>query len=129
MLKTRRWINKSFVSLDLFHKSNLSIKMDHLPRDLQLLVVSKMDMDARIKMGIIRKLRVPEHIKDLIKSVQIPKHEVGDRYIVKFYRKRIFHMIISWGSESHIKMVALIKPNLVLDYWVANKDHTRWDNI
>jgi hypothetical protein len=104
--------------------------MDQLPRDLQLLVVSKMDMDARIKMGIIRKLKIPEAITNLMKKIQFPRHEVGDRYTVRFLHKdRAFHLILSWGTVSHVKMVALIRPNLDLNYWTANSDHTEWRNI
>ena len=86
-----------------------------------------MDMDTRIKLGIIGKLKVST---DFMKSVQIPHHEVGDRYVVRFlHKERAFHLILSWGTISHIKMVALIRPNLDLNYWTANDDHTQWRNI
>lgn len=36
--------------------------MDILPRDLQLRVISRMDMDARIRTGIVFPLRVPPRV-------------------------------------------------------------------
>ena len=39
---------------------------DELPRDMLLIVVSKFDMDTRIKMGIIGKLRVPQKLNEAI---------------------------------------------------------------
>lgn len=35
--------------------------MDSLPRDMQLEIIKRFDMDTRIKCGIIGRLRVPTH--------------------------------------------------------------------
>jgi hypothetical protein len=43
-----------------------------LPRDLQLKVISRFDMDTRIKMGMIFKLRIPQDLKDQLASVCSP---------------------------------------------------------
>jgi len=40
-----------------------------LPRDVWIAVVAKMDMDTRIKCGIVFKLRVPEKVATLIADV------------------------------------------------------------
>lgn len=37
-----------------------------LPRDMLLEVVSKFDMDTRIKIGLIRKLRIPQKLNEEI---------------------------------------------------------------
>ena len=100
--------------------------MDTLPRDAQLQIVKKFDMDTRIKTGIIGKLKVPEKTKELIQKVRIPKKELGTRYIVRIEKKRSFCMVISWDSGNLTKMVSIIRPTMVFDYWVADKDHTQW---
>ena len=43
-----------------------------LPRDLQLKVISCFDMDTRIKIGMIFKLRVPQDIQNRLASVCSP---------------------------------------------------------
>lgn len=42
--------------------------MNTLNRDVQLAIFSKMDMDARIKCGIVFKLRIPLNIKEHIEK-------------------------------------------------------------
>lgn len=37
--------------------------MQHLPRDIQLAIIQKFDMDTRIKTGLVFKIKVPENIK------------------------------------------------------------------
>jgi hypothetical protein len=44
-----------------------------IPRDLQLHVLSKLDMDGRIKCGIIGKLNVPETLTDAISKAIFKK--------------------------------------------------------
>ena len=43
-----------------------------LPRDLQLKVISCFDMDTRIKIGMIFKLRIPQDIQNRLASVCSP---------------------------------------------------------
>lgn len=40
--------------------------MENLPRDLQLKIIQKFDMDTRIKLGMIRKLNLPQELKTQI---------------------------------------------------------------
>ncbi len=40
-----------------------------LPRDLQLNVIKKMDIDTRVKLGIVFKLKVPEKVKEKLANV------------------------------------------------------------
>jgi hypothetical protein len=63
-------------------------KMDSLPRDLQLLVIKKFDMDTRIKTGIIEKLKVPESLMKTLEKLQPPRLDRRDGYIytIKTYR-------------------------------------------
>ena len=46
--------------------------MDVLPRDLQLEIYKKFDMDTRIKLGMIRPLKIPESVKSKLENIQRP---------------------------------------------------------
>jgi hypothetical protein len=50
----------------------LIYKMDVLPRDLQLEIYKKFDMDTRIKLGMIRPLKIPESIKSKLENIKRP---------------------------------------------------------
>lgn len=64
--------------------------LQDLPRDLQLEIVKRMDMDARIKLGIIWKLRVHSSLAEkladkLSKRVSTPSYtevRLSDRYML-----------------------------------------------
>ena len=43
-----------------------------LPRDIQLAIIQRFDMDTRIKCGLIFKLHVPTHIKEKLEKVVVP---------------------------------------------------------
>jgi hypothetical protein len=103
--------------------------MDSLPRDLQLLVIKKFDMDTRIKTGIIGKLKVPESLMNTLEKLQIPKYDGGNRYAVKFRRKHIFSMIIAWNTFSNEKMITILHPDHSFDYWIATGDQIHWFNL
>lgn len=45
-----------------------------LPRDMQLHVVKHFDMDTRIRLGLVFKLRVPGRVKDLLESKVKPPY-------------------------------------------------------
>lgn len=51
---------------------------DKLPRDLLLYIIKYFDMDTRIKLGLIFKLRIPNHVKEKLNKLQKP-------YECKFY--------------------------------------------
>lgn len=46
--------------------------MDALPRDLQLNIIKRFDIDIRIKIGMIRKLQVPPNVIEKISKVCAP---------------------------------------------------------
>ena len=46
--------------------------MEALPRDLQLHIVRKMDMDARRTLGIFFKLRIPDTLKQALGNIFRP---------------------------------------------------------
>ena len=55
--------------------------MDTLPRDICLAIVSKMDMDTRIKCGIIFKLVVPEEVKSpIVDAISNRPYHFGKKY-------------------------------------------------
>jgi len=43
--------------------------MEELPRDIQLKIISKMDIDSRIKMGIYSKLQIPIILKNKLEKL------------------------------------------------------------
>ena len=43
--------------------------MQVLPRDIQLAIIKNFDMDTRIKLGIIFKLKIPDHIKKKLSHI------------------------------------------------------------
>ena len=51
------------------------MSFDNLPRDVQLKVFQKLDMDGRIKVGIINKLKIPKTLAERIShglSLRLP---------------------------------------------------------
>lgn len=46
--------------------------MKLLPRDIQLEIIKRMDMDTRIKAGLVFKLRVPQAVKDRLSAICTP---------------------------------------------------------
>lgn len=49
-----------------------------LPRDIQLEIVKRFDMDARIKAGIVHRLRVPRRLADAIGATRTCVSRGGD---------------------------------------------------
>lgn len=95
-----------------------------LPRDLQLKVLSKVNMDTRIKMGIIGKLKVPEALRKSLENIQLPRYDVAGRWTVQMRKKHVFALIFVWDSFAGNKMVTTLRPNLDFTYWISNDDHT-----
>lgn len=48
---------------------------DDLPRDIQCKIISYMDIDTRRALGIICKLRIPQHVVDMITSIPQIQHK------------------------------------------------------
>lgn len=46
--------------------------MDSLPRDVQLQIIKRLDIDTRIKMGLVRRLKIPQHLRKLLESIEPP---------------------------------------------------------
>lgn len=46
--------------------------MQTLPRDIQLDIIKRLDMDTRIKAGLVFKLRVPQAVKDRLMAICTP---------------------------------------------------------
>ena len=54
------------------------------PRDIQLQILKHVDMDTRIKLGLIGKLQVPDHVKKIITSIpKVKKIAFRDTYYVE----------------------------------------------
>jgi len=47
--------------------------MDNLPRDVQLQIIKRADMDARIKCGWVRRLHIPQNIEAKLGDVFTPR--------------------------------------------------------
>jgi len=99
------------------------------PRDIELKILSKLDMDGRIKMGIIGKLTIPDDVRQRLEEMNIPSHDVGTRFRIQMRKKRSFVIIIAWDSATQEKMVSYLRPGLLFDYWYANDDHTSWNYL
>ena len=48
------------------------VMIDRLPRDLQLEVIKSAGIDARIALGLVGRLRVPQHVVDAITAIRRP---------------------------------------------------------
>ena len=71
------------------------LTLTSLPRDLQILVLGKLDMDARIRCGLVFKLRVPDDVASRINaSLRVPEEA-------------------KWNMEGEIVSVIAIGPRLV----------------
>jgi hypothetical protein len=80
--------------------------MDSLPRDMQLLILQKTDIDARRALGIFFKLRVPDTLKhSLEKVIQPPAHcnlKYCTRSAVNVGRYRLLRTLYPTHMESHV---------------------------
>jgi len=59
--------------------------MDILPRELQLAIIKKMDIDTRRKIGIYTKLKIPEYILSRLNNIPKISSNNNSLYIVKLH--------------------------------------------
>ena len=102
--------------------------MENLPRDLQLHVIKKFDMDTRIKTGIIGKLKVPENLVKDLEKLQPPRLFGNDGFIYSVQTKTL---LISWDEALEERSIGILKKSDLglYDYWIANNTHTEWLDI
>ena len=92
----------------------------HLPRDVQLCIVSWLDMDARIRCGIVFKLRVPDCVTARISAAlktsfsiveQVTTIKLGNQsnntHVVLIHRssfrsEEVIAIDSSWHWERHV---------------------------
>lgn len=65
------------------------MKWDDLPRDLQLQVIKRFDMDTRIRLGLVFKLRIPDHIKKALRNKLKRPHDCEHYSLVPLGKRRI----------------------------------------
>ena len=63
--------------------------MVDLPRDVQLAIISKLDIDSRIALGIFTRLKIPKHINDTLEKCISLKNI----FINSYYNKISFELI------------------------------------
>lgn len=52
----------------------MSLSFNDLPRDIILKIISKLDIDTRIKVGLILKLKVPSRVvQEISRCLQVPE--------------------------------------------------------
>lgn len=100
-----------------------------LPRDVQLRVISKFDMDARIKCGIIGKLRIPgEFVATLSDTFNKISHRrdstevnISPQYMI-FVSRRLSH------TDYH-KCIVHIRPSSKLHCYYLNSVVGEWRRL
>jgi len=98
--------------------------MDILPRDTQIEIIKHFDMDARIKTGIIGKLKVPENLKKTLEKLQIPKKN-WDIYSVS---NSLFTFM--WNTKDEEKSMIHFRPNNSCEIFMSTYEQTKWfDNL
>ena len=62
------------IVLSMSLKSNLEHAKKELPRDVYLKIVGNLccDMDSRIRLGLVRKLHVPDELKERLQGLARP---------------------------------------------------------
>lgn len=65
------------------------MKWDDLPRDLQLQVIKRFDMDTRIRLGLVFKLHIPDHIKQVLRNKLKRPHDCEHYSLVPLGKRRI----------------------------------------
>jgi hypothetical protein len=62
-----------------------------LPRDIQLHIVKKFDMDTRIKAGMVFKLKVPTEVKERLAAICVPPEPISIDTLARpiFYEKHL----------------------------------------
>ena len=111
-----------------FDLINLSY-MDALPRDLQLEIYKKFDMDTRIKLGMIRALKIPDVLKAKLANIQRPtlhSHYSGVLEGKSIYFKIAFVKLGEYRLEyeeitqSNYKNWSVLKKNRIIAYTPNN---------
>lgn len=104
-----------------------TIKMDSLPRDIQLQVIRGMDIDTRVLLGIPPcKLKVPEGLAKDLGKLQTPVC-AEDRYM---YTVKTDSLLITWDEALEEKSFGILYPNeQTYDYWIANPTQTAWVDV
>lgn len=91
----------------------------NLPRDLQLEITKRLDMDTRIGLGMVRRLIVPDRVKTLLSSIPaiktethvVPIENIECRCVVAYvevgpYKISYAHFVGgSWGVSCRGTMV------------------------
>ena len=82
-------------------------QMELLPRDLQLAVLSRADMDARRAMGIFFRLRVPERVRDALHTALGARRSAQGRVEVDLgapgrTRYRLLRTAYATHTELHV---------------------------
>ena len=103
---------------------------DQLPRDLVLKIVKQLDIDTRIKLGIVVKMRVPENIKNNLTKVLSPPHDESDIYTTRSVgtnkRYGFFKYAIFYNKHPSLKPKWMTHhfDNSMLHVYYLNKDNT-----
>lgn len=102
-----------------------------LPNDIQLKIISKLDIDTRRALGIYSKLQIPKHIKDKLEKTIPSPHQficssysrisLGDFNKEKDRFKYVLHR--NFGSSKHNN-----KNNMKLPYVSYRIEHYGYNN-
>ena len=85
-------------------------RFNDLPRDIQLKILSHLDIDGRIKCKIIRKLKIPNYLSTRIHKILIHRINaiaLNDRYS------------ISEPYNTYVTIIGQSSPNEWLDRWYS----------
>lgn len=102
---------------------------DTLPRDMQLRIVSKFDIDTRIKCGIIHKLKIPNQLQSQLNNVfskiQYKRDgteiHIGSQYII-FTSKAL-------SSRDYCKCIVHVHPNNSISCFYLNSHTGTWISL
>ena len=103
--------------------------MDALPRDLQLEIYKKFDMDTRIKLGMIRALKIPDALKAKLENIQRPRlrsHYSGILEGKSIYFKSAFVNLGTYSlqyeeiTQSKYKNWSVLENNRIIAYTPHN---------
>ena len=102
------------------------MSFDHCPRDLQLKIISKFDMDARIKCGIISKIKVPLNVvAALSNTFEKISHKddgtevtIGNRYMI-FASKQL-------SQTNYCRCFVHIHANSTIDCYYLDSNLLTW---
>ena len=101
--------------------------MERLPRDIQIEIIKRLDMDARIALGLVGRIRVPQCVIDMIGAIQRPiKKQHCDELKLGVTHGQYFW---SHASKWRFMVSSCLGDRLNLEEMYSSDDRVAWHRV